>query len=63
MVPERWYLVQVLARVVESGTKKIGVPVRSLYESVPITISSVDVSEFSEQILALKVQTVTQMQL
>ena len=41
MVPEGWYLVQHSASVVEPGTK-VGVPVPSLYESVPITISSLD---------------------
>ena len=55
MVPEGWYLVQHCATVVEPGTKgrpKVGVPVPRLYESVPINISSIDVLQFLEQILA-----------
>ena len=41
MVPEEWYLVQHCANVVEPGTKGRGTGT-SLYESVPITISSLD---------------------
>ena len=51
MLPEGWYLAQHFVNVVEPVTN-IRVPVQSLYESVPIKISSIDIFEFLEQILA-----------
>ena len=46
MLPEGWYLVQHFAKGVWDPVPKAGVLVPNLYESVPITIPSMDVFGF-----------------